>query len=204
MLTITSTYTGEFRDKGSKFLGYLYPVADTTAVDSVLENIKSEHPKATHHCYAYKIDPYSNTEFAQDDGEPSGTAGAPILNAIRSADLVNCLLVVVRYYGGTKLGKAGLINAYGECARQTISSAVLKRVQKISRYRITYDYPQQSLIEQLKNEFQLVELESNYTEVIEIEFGCALSLSDRFEKTLTASEHLLNTVTKLKNLYHIE
>ena len=204
MQTITSTYKGEFRDKGSKFIGLLIPASTQTLIESALESVKSEHSKATHHCYAYRIDPNSIIEFTQDDGEPSGTAGAPIMNALRSANLINCILISVRYYGGTKLGKSGLINAYGECARQTIDSAKLKKVVPISRYRIIYDYPQQSLIEQLKNEFQLVELRSEYTDIIKIEFGCPLQLHDRFEKTVKTSEHLLNKLERLENSFHIE
>lgn len=204
MQTITSTYIGEFRDKGSKFIGYLTPASTQSFVESALEFAKSEHPKATHHCYAYRIDPNSVIEFSQDDGEPSGTAGAPILNAMRSANLINCIMISVRYYGGTKLGKSGLINAYGECARQAIDSAKLNKVIPISRYRIIYDYPHQSHIEQLKNEFQLIELGSEYTDVINIEFGCPLKLHDRFKKTIMTSEHLFKKLERLDNSFHVE
>src|SRR3984957_21337896 len=111
--TIEKTATAEFKDRGSKFVGYACPVKTVVECKEKLNEIKKEHPKATHHCFAYRIGLDGNSFRVSDDGEPSGTAGRPILGQIDSKGLVNVLIVVVRYFGGTLLGVPGLINAYG-------------------------------------------------------------------------------------------
>lgn len=109
------------KEKKSKFIGYAYNVENEQEIKEKLETIKIEHSKATHHCYAYKLG-LDNTNFrANDDGEPTGTAGKPILNQINSLELTNCLVVVVRYFGGIKLGTSGLIDAYKLCAKETLA-----------------------------------------------------------------------------------
>jgi uncharacterized YigZ family protein len=123
--TVNKPYHAEYRVKGSKFPSYIYPAEDRDDVNTVLTNLKSEHPAATHHCYAYRLHPNNVIEFDQDDGEPGSTAGLPILGSLRSNELINVLLVVVRYYGGTKLGKSGLIEAYGHTADLCIQKASL-------------------------------------------------------------------------------
>src|ERR1700742_4267725 len=110
--TIGKEATAEFRDRGSKFIGYACPAMSVDECKERLNAIKKEHPKATHHCYAYRIGLDGNLFRVNDDGEPSGTAGRPILGQIDSKELVNVLVVVVRYFGGTLLGVPGLINAY--------------------------------------------------------------------------------------------
>jgi uncharacterized YigZ family protein len=111
-LTITQTSTAEFRDRGSKFIAFCFPIANTKDFKDRLNEIKKEHPKATHHCFAYRIGLDGNQFRVSDDGEPSGTAGRPILGQIDSKGLTNILVIVVRYFGGTLLGVPGLINAY--------------------------------------------------------------------------------------------
>jgi uncharacterized YigZ family protein len=111
------------KEKKSKFIGYAYPVEAEQEVKERLEHIKKLHEKATHHCYAYRMGLDKNNYRANDDGEPSGTAGKPILNQIDSFGLTNCLVVVVRYFGGTKLGVSGLVDAYKICAKETLAAA---------------------------------------------------------------------------------
>lgn len=110
--TIEAAAQGIFRDKGSKFIGYVFPLATEAEVKSLLQQLKAEHPKARHYCWAYRLGLDSSNYRLNDDGEPSGTAGRPILNSLLSAGLTNLLVVVVRYFGGTLLGVPGLINAY--------------------------------------------------------------------------------------------
>ena len=138
--TIEKSGTAEFRDRGSRFIGYAFPVASVEQFKKELEQIKKEHPKATHHCFAYRIGLDGNSFRVNDDGEPSGSAGKPILGQIDSKELVNVGVVVVRYFGGTMLGVPGLINAYKTTA--TVVLQTLPFVQKaIERsYQLQFDY----------------------------------------------------------------
>lgn len=140
--TIEKTGTAEFKDRGSKFIAYAFPVETVEDFKQRLEEIKKEHPKATHHCFAYRIGTDKNTFRASDDGEPSGTAGKPILGQIDSNQLTNILIIVVRYFGGTQLGVPGLINAYKTSASLVLQviPAVQKQVETL--YLLQFDYTQ--------------------------------------------------------------
>ena len=138
--TIAQASTAEFRDRGSKFIAYAYPIESIDEFKKLLQALKKEHPKAVHHCFAYRIGTDGNVFRVSDDGEPSGTAGKPILGQIDSKQVTNTLVVVVRYFGGTLLGVPGLINAY-----KTVTSLVLqvtpiirKPIEK--KYLIEFDY----------------------------------------------------------------
>ena len=110
--TISIPAEGLFKDKGSKFISYAYPVSSEDQIREIVLNLKKEHHSARHHCYAWRLGPDKLIFRANDDGEPSSTAGKPILGQIQSHELTNILIVVVRYFGGTLLGVSGLINAY--------------------------------------------------------------------------------------------
>lgn len=118
--TIEKTATAEFRDRGSRFVSYVFPIVSTEDFKSKLDLVKKEHPKASHHCFAYRLGIDKNVFRVSDDGEPSGTAGRPILNQIDSKSLTDILLIVVRYFGGTLLGVPGLINAYKSAASMAL------------------------------------------------------------------------------------
>src|SRR6185312_5524542 len=120
--TISGTGTGDFRDRGSKFLAYAYPIQTPQDVRDYLHELKKEHPKAAHHCYAYRIGTGGIQFRANDNGEPSGSAGKPILGQIDSLGLTNVLVVVVRYFGGSLLGVPGLINAYKTATAQALET----------------------------------------------------------------------------------
>ena len=109
--TIEKPSVAEFKDRGSKFIAYAYPIADANDFKEKLTAIKKEHPKATHHCFAYRLGLDGTIFRVSDDGEPSGTAGRPILGQIDSKQLTDSLIIVVRYFGGELLGVPGLINA---------------------------------------------------------------------------------------------
>ena len=138
--TIEQATIGEFKDKGSKFLAYTTPLSIETDFSSFLEKIKKEHPKARHHCFAWRLGLDQNRYRSNDDGEPSGTAGRPILGQIDSFGLTNVGIVVVRYFGGTLLGTSGLITAYREATAAALREAVI--VEKIveTHYAITFGY----------------------------------------------------------------
>ncbi|TCC90242.1 YigZ family protein [Pedobacter frigiditerrae] len=138
--TILKTSEGIFRDKGSKFIAYAYSLKSETEVKEIIAKLRSEHTKARHFCWALRLTPDRNVFKLNDDGEPSGTAGRPILNTLLSADITNVLVVVVRYFGGTLLGVPGLINAYKTATVEAIkeNQIVTKTVNDI--YQINFDY----------------------------------------------------------------
>ena len=139
-LTIESPSVAEYTDRGSKFVALAFPVLSIDEFKHMLNDIKSQHPKASHHCFAYRIGADGMTFRATDAGEPSGTAGRPILGQIDSKGLTNVCVVVVRYFGGTLLGVPGLINAY-----KSASSMALQLIPAIRKsveipYQIQFDY----------------------------------------------------------------
>ena len=138
--TIEATTFGEFKDKGSKFLAYADPLSTDADFSLFLEKIKKEHPKARHYCFAWRLGLDQNRYRANDDGEPSGTAGRPILGQIDSFALTNVGVVVVRYFGGTLLGTSGLITAYRAATAAALREAVI--IEKIveDNYKIKFGY----------------------------------------------------------------
>lgn len=157
-----------YRDKSSKFHSYLFPAGSKEEFEVRLEELKSTYPDATHHCTAYRVNPLQIEEFSNDDGEPSGTAGLPILNALRRNELVNVGAVVVRYYGGTKLGKSGLIEAYGTSTELCIESAPLRKLKKVMRITVRFQYDQQGTIEQIVHQFEGQHADSSYGADVEL------------------------------------
>jgi len=138
--TITTPSTAEFRARGSKFIAYAYPISSVNEFKERLAEVKKEHPKATHHCFAYRIGVDGSTFRVSDAGEPSGTAGRPILGQIDSKQLTNVLVIVVRYFGGTLLGVPGLINAYKTAAALALQVTPItqKAVEEI--FNLQFDY----------------------------------------------------------------
>jgi len=140
--TIAQTSLAEFKDRGSRFLAYAYPVTSVEEFKEKLQLLKKEHPKAVHHCFAYRIGVDNNIFRVSDDGEPSGTAGKPILGQIDSKQLTNILIVVVRYFGGTLLGVPGLINAYKSAAAMALQLTPFIQKPVTVRWQVTFDYTQ--------------------------------------------------------------
>lgn len=138
--TIEKTATAEYKDRGSKFLAYAFPVKTTEAVKECLQEVKKEHPKATHHCYAYRLGTDGLQFRANDDGEPSGTAGKPILGQIDSKQLTDTLVIVVRYFGGTLLGVPGLINAYKTATALVLQLIPVAQKNVEVKYLLSFDY----------------------------------------------------------------
>jgi len=141
-LTIASEAQGEYKEKGSKFMAYAYPIQDEEMFEFYLDRLKSLHPKARHHCYAYKLGLDMNRYRINDDGEPSGTAGKPILGQIQSYNLTDVLVVVVRYFGGTKLGATGLIRAYKEATQDALNHAEIVEKYLTAEYELNFGYEQ--------------------------------------------------------------
>ena len=139
-LTIAEPAEAIYKERSSKFLTYAYPVESEGEIKELLDALRKQYYDATHHCYAYRLGAHGEMFRANDDGEPSGTAGKPILGQLLSANLTNCLVVVVRYFGGTKLGVSGLIQAYKESTAEVIavSKIIEKTVDRV--VKIDFDY----------------------------------------------------------------
>ncbi|MEO6404907.1 MAG: YigZ family protein [Ferruginibacter sp.] len=151
--TIEQEAKAEYKDRGSKFIAYAFPVAEAIQVKTKLQQLKKEHPKAVHHCYGYRIGMDENNFRAVDDGEPAGTAGKPILGQIDNRGLTNTCIIVVRYFGGSLLGVPGLINAY-----KTASSLALQVVPIISKpvmkyFILEFDYTKMNDVMQILKKY---------------------------------------------------
>ena len=154
--TIEKPGIAEFKDRGSKFIAYSFSLASISEFKEHLAAIKKEHPKATHHCFAYRLGLDGNNFRVNDDGEPSGSAGRPILGQIDSKGLTNTLIIVVRYFGGTQLGVPGLINAYKTTASLVLQlSPTIKKPVLIS-YHLQFDYTLMNEVMKLVKQFDCV------------------------------------------------
>ena len=138
--TIEKESTAEFKDRGSRFIAYAFPVLSAEDFKKRLKELKEEHPKAAHHCFAYRIGTEGNNYRSSDDGEPSGTAGRPILGQMDSKSLTNVAIVVVRYFGGTLLGVPGLINAYKTASSSALQAGTVVKKPVFVNYRLQFDY----------------------------------------------------------------
>lgn len=138
--TIEKESIAEFKDRGSRFLAYAFPILSAVDFKKRLKELKEEHSKAAHHCFAYRIGTDGNNFRSSDDGEPSGSAGRPILGQIDSKELSNTAIVVVRYFGGTLLGVPGLINAYKTAASFALQLNPIIKKPVLVNYRLQFDY----------------------------------------------------------------
>lgn len=162
--TISGTSEGEFKDKGSRFVGYAFPVSNETEVKDIIQKIKKEHYAAAHHCSAFVLGASQEVQKSNDDREPNNTAGKPILRGILSKGLTNTLVVVVRYFGGKLLGVPGLIHAYGEAANETLAKATV--IEKIisERYSIEGDFEHENELYKVYKSFGLKIVEHTYNQ----------------------------------------
>jgi uncharacterized YigZ family protein len=172
-LTIKEPAQGLFKDKGSKFLAFAYPVHSEDEIHLIYKQLKKKYYDATHHVYAFRLGADKKIFRASDDGEPSNSSGPPILGQIRSHDLTNIFIVVVRYFGGTKLGVPGLINAYKTAAEDVIrkSQIIEKTVNDI--IEIKFEYPQMNMVKKIIKDENLQELEQKF------ELTCSITISVR-------------------------
>ncbi len=196
--TIQSPAEGIFRDRGSKFIGYAYPIQTEEDIKSLVQSLKTEHPKARHHCWAMRLSPDRSVFRINDDGEPSGTAGRPILNTLLSHDLTQVLVVVVRYFGGTLLGVSGLINAYRTAAQEAISAANIIEKTINDHYRLQFNYLQlNEVMKLIKDEHLTIinqQMDNSCELVIEIRQMAVNQLIAQFEKIPNLSIQYLRTL----------
>ncbi len=154
--TIEKPAVAEFKDRGSKFIAYAFPIATADDLKKQLQLLKKEHPKAVHHCFAYRIGIDKNNFRSSDDGEPSGTAGKPILRQIDSKGITDVAVIVVRYWGGTMLGVPGLINAYKTATALALQVTPIVEKQIELNYFIEFNYT-------LMNEVMMIMKQYNCT-----------------------------------------
>ncbi|TLU98281.1 IMPACT family protein [Dyadobacter luticola] len=160
--TIAKPSEGFFKDKGSKFLAFASPIRNDSEVKKRLVELRELHPKAVHHCYAYRVGTDRMSYRMSDDGEPSGTAGRPILNTLYSRNVTNLLVVVVRYFGGTLLGVPGLINAYKTATEEALNAAEIVTRHLSSTYEISFPYLQMNDVMKIVKDLDLEVLEQNF------------------------------------------
>ena len=151
--TIEQASVAEFKDRGSKFISFAFPITNTNDFKEKLAAVKKEHPKATHHCFAYRIGFDGTTFRVSDDGEPSGSAGRPILGQIDSKQATNVLIIVTRYFGGTLLGVPGLINAYKTAAALALQVTPLAQKPVLIHYKLQFDYTQMNDVMMISKQF---------------------------------------------------
>jgi uncharacterized YigZ family protein len=168
--------TGIYKEKGSRFIAIAKPVFTEDEIKTELENLRKEYFDARHHCYAWILNPDQSAQRTNDDGEPAGTAGKPILNQLLSHQLTNILVVVVRYFGGTKLGVSGLINAYKSATKDALSQALIKEKYLKDYYQFHFDYPL------MKPVMRLLEDHDLQMEDPQFELDCRLKVGIRKSK----------------------
>lgn len=169
--TIEKPSIAEFKDRGSRFIAYAFPVSSKEDFKERLTVIKKEHPAATHHCFAYRIGTDENTYRVSDDGEPSGSAGRPILGQIDSNELSNVLIIVVRYFGGTMLGIPGLINAYKTAASLSLQQTSIVQKPVLVHYRLQFDYTMLNYVMKIIKQFECVMLKQDVQLFCLLEIG---------------------------------
>lgn len=168
--TIEQSSTAEFKDRGSKFIAYAFPMAEANEIKKVLAEVKKQHPKAVHHCFAYRLG-MDGTQFrVNDDGEPSGSAGKPILGQIDSKKLTNVGIIVSRYFGGTLLGVPGLINAYKTSAALCLQTVPIVQKPVLVNYLLEFDYNAQNEVMQILKQChcEIIKSELNLFSVLTI------------------------------------
>lgn len=178
------------KEKGSKFIGFAFPVNTETELKNALEKVRAEHPKATHHCYAFRMGLHGENYRANDDGEPSGSAGLPIYNQLLANEITNVLVISVRYYGGTKLGVSGLVKAYKESAKITLEKAEIFTKELETEIEIRFSFNQQNVIFTLLSKFDAKVLNFDADE------NCILTASLKTAQKESISE-------KLSEMQHI-
>lgn len=191
--TIEKPSSAEFKDRGSKFIAYAFPIETADDFKKELQVLKKEHPKAVHHCFAYRIGTDGNNFRSSDDGEPSGTAGKPILGQIDSKGVTNAAVIVVRYWGGTLLGVPGLINAYKTAASLAlqITPIVQKQVEVI--YSIEFDYTRMNEVMMIIKQFNCTVISN------EMQLFCVIQAGiprNRLEDVLYKLKDLQNVTVK--------
>jgi uncharacterized YigZ family protein len=179
--TINSIGQGIYKEKGSKFLGFAYPVLTESEIREKIASLKAEYFDARHHCFAWMLGSEKNQFRAFDDGEPNHSAGDPILGQIRSRNLTNVLVVVVRYFGGTKLGVGGLIAAYKTAAEDALNNCAIVEKDVIVRITLSYDYSATADVMRMVKEFDMTIVRQEFEQRCDLIADVPLRNKEKFE-----------------------
>ncbi len=172
-LSIDSRSEGQYKAKGSKFIAIAFPVKTEAEVKAKLQEVRKSYHDARHHCYAYRLGFDKSAYRFNDDGEPSGTAGRPIFGQIQSKDLTNILIIVVRYFGGTKLGVSGLITAYKTAAHEALEESSIRSHTVNDVYEVSFEYPLMNEVMRIVKDEQLIVTNQDF------QISCKLSFKVR-------------------------
>jgi uncharacterized YigZ family protein len=193
--TIESEAEGLYKEKGSKFYALAFPVENEEEVKERLDGLRKKYFDARHHCYAYRIGPNGEKVRANDDGEPNHSAGDPILGQIRSKEITNTLIVVVRYFGGVKLGVGGLIAAYRAAAESALSNATILEKDLTNRITLKFDYPATPEVMKMVNDFSMIILKQSLVDDCTIE----LEYRTKVESDILERVKLLSALGKIQS-----
>lgn len=182
--TISEPVEGFYKEKGSRFFSFAYRIDSELEVKNILEELRKKYHDARHHCYAYKLGPADQKERVNDDGEPSGTAGRPILGQINSNQLNHILIVVVRYFGGTLLGSSGLSRAFRAAASNALENAKIIQVEITEDLLIHFKYPDLNQVLKFLKEEKLKPQEYSYEMNCEIKVAVPVNIYERITKKL--------------------
>lgn len=187
-LSVSRPAEGLYKDKGSKFIGYVFPVKDIEDIKEQINSLKELHPKARHICYAYRLGFTAEDARSNDDGEPSGSAGKPILNTLLSNNVHFVLVAVVRYFGGTLLGVPGLIQAYKEASLEAFAASEIIEIEPMDSLEVCFTYPEMNEVMKVikKYSIQIIEQEVNNACWYKLSFPhrIAKEVQEAFEKAL--------------------
>lgn len=196
--TIKTPQQTLIKERGSKFIAFIFPVSSEAEIKEQLAHLKKEHPNANHHCYAWRLGADKAAFRANDDGEPSNTAGKPILGQIQAKDLSNVLIVVVRYFGGTLLGVSGLINAYKQAAAEVIAAAEVYERFILFEYKVDFNEESINLVMRILKETGAKIIshtyETNNTITFQIKKQNSLQLEKDFTELYTSKLSYLKTI----------
>ena len=182
--SIASPSRGLFKDNGSRFIALAYPVTTEEEIKSIITSVRKEYHDARHHCYAYRLGYRRDISRANDDGEPSSSAGKPILGQIDSMELSDILVVVVRYFGGIKLGIPGLIRAYRSSTADALEHAEIIEKTAARRYRLTFGYMDMNGVMKVLKDLGLQAVKQDFGMECSLETDVRLSLAEAFEEKI--------------------
>lgn len=188
--TIQQPSEGQYKEKGSKFLSFAFPVQSEEEVKQRIHELKKKYFDARHHCFAYVLGADRARSRAFDDGEPNHSAGDPILGQIRSKNLTDVLVVVVRYFGGVKLGVGGLISAYKTAAEDALNQSVIIEKEVLRKFSIQYEYISTPEVMRLVKEFNLIMTDQQFGEQCSMQAEIPLQIKERFLEKVTLMKAL--------------
>ncbi len=202
IFVIANNNTNKIKEKGSQFIGLSYKVENENDANNYLNEVRKKYYDATHHCYAYKLK--SNNEKYSDDGEPNGTAGIRILNSINHFNLTEILVVIVRYFGGTKLGVGPLGKAYGDTALDLLKNSVIIKLTKFEKILLHFNYDEISIIHHLLNKYKCKQINNIYKETPSIECVIEPFKINSFNSELIEKTNAKANFEATKEVFYLE